>query len=201
MKIISSLSVKLPAVALTFDDGPHETLTEKFIELFAREGARGTFFELGGNVEKFPEQARRLVENGHEVGNHSYTHPHLPQLDEEEIRKQLRDTHEMILRVTGVAPKVFRAPYLDQDEKVGAILEEFGLPSIGANRRTEDWSQESTVEEIISRSVDGIQPGDIVVLHTWQAKTYDAMPEILRRIKSEGLSCVTISELMTLAEL
>jgi len=195
---ISRIETTQPAVAITFDDGPHEINTLKFVELFEKEGVKVTFFELGKRILEFPDLAVAVHVAGHEIGNHSINHPHLSSLSIEEIREQLSATQRIIEEATGFMPKVFRAPYLDQDEKVWTVCEELGLPSINASVSAQDWREEATTEQIVRDSTEKVAPGDIIVLHTWQTKSLVGMPEMIRILKGKGLACVTVSELMAM---
>lgn len=198
-KPIHRVETDKPYIAITFDDGPIPETSPAWIELFAREGCKATFFDLGKKVIDDPELAKRVHEAGHEIGNHSMTHPHLPQQSIEEVREQLTQCQELFEQTFGVAPKVFRAPYGEHSDDVWTVLDELGLPSVLGTSYA-DWSPEATVEGIIENHTKDAKPGDIHVLHTWQVKTLEAMPEMIRRYKAKGLQLVTVSELLASAK-
>jgi len=197
-KPINHVATDQPYIAITFDDGPIPETSPAWIELFAREGCKATFFDLGKKVTAEPELAKRVFEAGHEIGNHSISHPHLPELSLHDVREQLTECQRLFEETFGVAPKVFRAPYGEHSEHVWTVLEELGLPSI-MGKGYADWSPDATVEGIIENHTKDTKPGDIYILHTWQTKTLEAMPEMIRRYKEKGLQLVTVSELLASA--
>lgn len=184
-----------PVVALTFDDGPDGN-TLKLMEIFKKEGVKATFYVKGKNVKKAPGIVKKAFDAGHEIGNHTYTHPHLPKMTAEEVRKEIIDTQQAVKEATGSEPKTFRAPYLQQDEKVLTVLRELKMKSIMSSVGTNDWNKKETVASITDTATLKTKGGDIVLMHSWQKKTLDAMPEIIKRLKAKGLKFVTVSELL-----
>jgi len=155
-----------PVVALTFDDGPDGN-TLKLMELFKKEGVKATFYVLGKNVKKSPGIAKKAFDAGHEIGNHSYTHPHLPKKTAEEVRKEIIDTQNVVKEATGKEPTTFRAPYLKQDEKVLSVLKELKMPSIMSSVGTNDWNKKETVESITDKATLKTKGGDIILMHSY----------------------------------
>jgi len=199
MEPINRIETDELVVALTFDDGPHEKQTLEYIELFKQEGVKATFFETGKSMAKNPGLVKKLAEAGHEIGNHTMTHPHLPELESiDAVREQLKGTQERVFKETGQRPKVFRAPYLEYDERVHTVLKELGMPAINASRSARDWSPEASVEVILQRTTENIKGGDILLMHSWPPNTLEAMPEIIRRLKAGGFRFVTVSELLAM---
>lgn len=197
---IRAVKTAEPVVALSFDDGPQEPNTRRLIELFAREGVRATFFEVGDNVRRHPELARALVAAGHEIGNHSKTHPKLGEIAEIElVRAEVVETQAAVVEITGKAPTVFRAPYISHGPALWAVLAELKLPSVSSRLHVADWEGTVTAEAILERASQA-EPGDVILLHTWQDKTLQALPEIIRRLRAKGLRFVTVSELLALGE-
>ncbi len=196
---LKSVQTDQPVVALTFDDGPHATNTARMLELFARENIKVTFYEVGGNVAAHPALARAIHTAGHEIGNHSKTHPKLGEMaDPEAIRAELVEAQTIINEATGFTPITFRAPYLSHSPALWTLLDELKLPSIGASISTADWDGKVTKEMIIERASKA-GPGDIVLMHTWPDKTVDALPAIIANLRAKGLRFVTVSELLALA--
>lgn len=196
---VAFVATDQPVVALTFDDGPHETRTARLLEILAREDVRATFFEIGRNVADHPDLARAVVAAGHEIGNHTQTHANLAKLDDlDAVRTEIVQSQTLIHETTGVAPRVFRAPFLAHGPHVWTVLGELGLPSITTRVATRDWSADTTREQIIETAASA-GPGDIILLHTWPEKTLEAMPEIIARLRAKGLRFVTVSELLALA--
>lgn len=196
---IRTVKTDQPVVALTFDDGPHPTQTQVLLDLFAREKIKVTFFEVGKNVAKHPELARAVLAAGHEIGNHSKTHPQLGgKTDIALVRPEVVETQAIIKDATGFTPVLFRAPFLSQGPALWTVLGELKLPSIAAAHSASDWDGAVTTEQIIE-NCGKAGPGDIVILHTWPKKTADALPEIITRLRAKGLRFVTVSELLALA--
>jgi len=196
---IKSVKTDQPVVALTFDDGPHPVQTQALLDLFARENIKVTFFEIGKNVAARPELARAIHAAGHELANHSKTHPKLGEMtDVAAVRAELVETQTIIKDATGVTPVVFRAPYISHGPALWTVLGELGLPSIGGSFSASDWDAKVTKEQIIE-TCSKAGPGDIVILHTWPEKTAAALPAIIANLRAKGLRFVTVSELLALA--
>ncbi|MFG0250339.1 MAG: polysaccharide deacetylase family protein [Phycisphaeraceae bacterium JB051] len=186
-----------PYVCLTFDDGPDAKMVPKLLELFAKENVKATFFVKGNNVTAFPEVAKRIIAEGHEIGNHSRTHANLPKCETvDAVREEIVSTQKIVTDTVGVTPVTFRAPYLAHDDKVWEVLDELKLPSINASQYTDDWDKKKDAEHILTRATDNIQAGDIILLHSWRQETYDVMPEMIKRIKAAGLEMVTVKTLL-----
>ena len=194
---VTRVETKQKAVALTFDDGPNPENAPKYLKLFKDEGVKATFFVVGNNVARQADLAKQMIAAGHEIGNHSMDHANLAQLKtEEDVRGNIARAQAAVKDATGVEPKVFRAPYIAHDEKTWRVLGALQLPSVGARLDTRDWDGKSTVASITDAATLTADAGDIVLMHEWNAKTLEAMPEIIRRLKAKGLAFVTVSGLL-----
>lgn len=182
-------------VALTFDDGP-DTGTKEILELFKKEGVKGTFFVKGASVEKFPDIAKAIVAAGCEIGNHTWSHPNLSKGPDGQAREEIVKTQAMVKQVCGVEPRVFRAPYLAFDARVWQVLDELKMPGINASTYTGDSDKAITPEKILERVQAKPAPGTIVLMHSWQDKTRAVLPQIIRFYKDNGFQFVTVSELL-----
>jgi len=200
--------IAVPVVALTFDDGP-APWTLPIAEALACHGSRGTFFALG-DATAAPGGAEilsGLVAGGHEVGNHTYTHPHLTELTDDEIRDELVSAGDRLEDAIGFRPSYWRAPFFACDERVRAVVGELAGREVWFSHMTEDWEQpgEVTAQRILAK----LRPGDIVVMHdgrpatepaelSWPTRdaTVDAVGLILEEMTARGLRSVTISELL-----
>ena len=199
--LIKSVKTDHPVVALTFDDGPLPGQTQALLDLFAREKIKVTFFEIGDHVAKHPALARAIHAAGHELANHSKTHPDLGKMtDAAAIRDELVATQAIIKETIGVAPVIFRAPYISHGPALWTVLDELQLPSIGHAHAAYDWDTACTQESITERCSQA-GPGEIVLLHTWSEKSAAALPAIIANLRAKGLRFVTVSELLTLAPL
>src|SRR5437763_7137601 len=107
----SSVHVDVPYIAMTFDDGPSATLTPKLLELLAAHHIKGTFFVIGENVAEHPEIVARAAREGHEIGNHSWSHPNFAKMSDQRVREQLWRTDSAIQNATGTRPTLMRPPY------------------------------------------------------------------------------------------
>lgn len=195
---IKSVKTDQPVVALTFDDGPHPVQTQVLLDLFAREKIKVTFFEVGNNVAKYPELARAIHAAGHELANHSRTHPKLGEMtDVAAVRAELVETQAIIKDATGVTPVVFRAPYISHGPALWTVLGELKLPSISGSFSGSDWDANVTKDQIVE-TCSKAGPGDIVILHTWPEKTAEALPAIIANLRAKGLRFGTVSELLAL---
>ena len=195
--IITRVQTTEKVVALTYDDGP-EPYTLQLMEMIEKAGGRATFYVVGKTLEKEPEIVRKASDAGHDIANHTYSHPHLPELSAGEIEQEILRTQDLIEKHTGKRPTSFRAPYLEYNDEVHAVLKRAGLPAINASKSVRDWHPDTTVELIIERSTKDVQPGDIILMHSWSEKTLTAMPEVIRILKEQGYRFVTITELLDL---
>ncbi|MEW1615363.1 MULTISPECIES: polysaccharide deacetylase family protein [unclassified Streptomyces] len=188
-------------VALTFDDGPDPVYTRQVVEILERYGARATFFCVGHHVAALPEEVRRIASYGHELGNHSWSHPFLPDLTPAELREQLDRTAEELDRVTGAVPTWFRPPYGALTPEVLAALE--GHPTTLAmwDVDARDWSRPGP-EQIAATVLEGAGPGSVVLMHEGagdRAQTVQALPSIIEGLLERGLELVTVGELAAMA--
>lgn len=194
---INNVQTTQMLIALTFDDGPVPGDTEEILDILKREGAKCTFFVEGRRVAEHPDIARRIIAEGHELANHSYTHPHLSKLPSiEAIREEIHQTQAVIEEQAKVSPTLFRAPYFDIDERVTSVIEELGLPQVRASILTEDWKKEITQKDVSQAVLEDPQPGDIALMHDWSASTIQALPGIIQELKKRGFTMVTVSNLI-----
>ncbi len=196
----SSVHVAGPYLAMTFDDGPHATLTPKLLDLLAEKKIKATFFVLGENVARHPEIVRRAVAEGHEIGNHSWAHPNLARLSDEALRDQLQRTDDRIAQATGLHPKVMRPPYgsLTARQRLW-VHREFGYKVILWDVDPLDW-KEPGPSVVARRLISGAKAGSILLSHDIHAQTIAAMPETFDALLAKGFKFVTVSELIALAQ-
>ncbi|SDK16445.1 polysaccharide deacetylase family protein [Nonomuraea jiangxiensis] len=185
---------RVKCVALTFDDGPGR-YTGKLLDLLRKRDVRATFFVVGQMVaeDRGGRITRRIADEGHELGNHSWSHPSLPGLSHEQLEHQLRRTESIVLRLTGIRMRMMRPPYGATDEKVAAEARREGLAQIMWNVDTLDWRDR--VASVVAKRAGRATPGSIVLLHDIHASTVDAVPEILDTLGKKGFTFVTVSEL------
>jgi len=197
---VTKVATSKPLVALTFDDGPHAVNTPKLLALFKKHNAKATFFVSGSSVKRHPKLAARMLAEGHELGNHTTRHYDLAKKDAATVRKEIESTQAAVLEATGKAPVVFRAPFLSHSPDVWKVLGELKMPAINASRYTDDWKGTITAKEILEKATAKTGPGDIVIMHSWQNKTVQAMEDIIKRLQARGCKLVTVSQLLAASE-
>jgi len=194
----SRVSVAGPYVALTFDDGPHATHTPRLLDILRARNVKATFYVIGKNVDLYPGIVRRTVAEGHEIGNHTYTHPKLSSLSNDRVISEIRKTDEAIVRACGVRPKTLRPPY-------GALLQSqrqmvhstFGYPTIMWSVDPLDWRKPG-VGVVTSRIVSGTNNGAIILVHDLHGSSVDAMPATIDSLLRKGYRFVTVSQLLAM---
>lgn len=194
----SSVHTSLPFVALTFDDGPHPTNTPRLLDILRARNVKATFYVVGTNAKKYPNIMRRMIAEGHEIGNHTVTHGNLTKMSEAEIRQELAESHRTIQSATGVPPRTMRPPYgaITKAQK-SWIRREFGYPSIMWNVDPEDWKKPGP-SVVASRLVSGARPGGILLVHDIHAPTIDAMPQTIDQLLRKGFQFVTVTQLIAM---
>lgn len=165
------------------------------IDILGKYDVKATFFVVGDWVTKYPESVKALFDAGHEIMNHSDTHPHLPQLSREDIIKQIQSCDEKIEKVTGVRPFLTRVPYGDYNDKVVGTLREIGHYTVQWDVDSLDWKDLSS-KEIYDRVTEKVKPGSIVLFHNAAKHTPEALPMIIENLQSKGYSFVPISQLI-----
>ncbi len=189
------------AVALTFDDGPSRE-TPRLLDLLAEHGAAATFFQIGSNVERLPEVARAVREAGHEIGNHSHTHPYFHMLGPRGIESELARAQEAITRVTGARPRFLRVPYGVRWFGLGGAQQHLGLTGVMWTVIGLDWKHPAEV--VIRRILNGLAGGAIICLHDGCrldpaariGATLEAVRQIIPAIHARGFKLVTLSQLL-----
>ncbi len=196
----TSVKVPGPYVAMTFDDGPHPDFTPRLLDILKQRGIKATFYLVGQNVVEYPQIVARMVAEGHEVGNHSWSHPFFTKMSESAVRSQLQRTHDAILQACGAAPTTLRPPYgaITNSQKQW-ISRDFGYPTIMWSVDPLDWKNRNATI-VTQRIVSTASPGDIILAHDIHKSTIDAMPETLDALLARGLHFVTVSEIIRLSQ-
>jgi peptidoglycan/xylan/chitin deacetylase (PgdA/CDA1 family) len=200
----------LKLVALTFDDGP-SAWTPAVLDLLREHEARATFFVIGARVRERPDDLRRIVAEGHEVGSHTLTHPRLTEVDDEEARAEIAGGTAAVEEVLGKRPRLFRPPGFHADARVLAIVAELGLEAVFADVDPRDWQPGMESHTIFRLTLSGLKPGAIVDLHDGYpppptssrddcTPTVEALDHLLPCLRAEGYESVTISELLRAAQ-
>jgi len=199
--MITEVSTSQKAVAITFDDGPNPIYTPQVLEIFAKAEGKATFFMIGEQMEKNPELVKEAAEQGHEIGNHTYSHPKLTELTPADCLAEIERTEQMIRELTGKKPVTFRPPYLDYNHETISVVESKGYSMIGAlNLEAQDWEQPG-VDHILAASKKSVKNGSILIFHDGygdRSQTIQAVRELVSDLKSQGYQLLTVSELLNL---
>ena len=188
-----------PYIAMSFDDGPSATLTPKLLDLLATRHIKATFFVIGENVMEHPEIVARAAREGHEIGNHSWSHPNLAKMSQESVRSQLQRTDDAIKNATGERPTLMRPPYGSiTDREKHWIHDEFGYRIILWDVDPYDWKRPGPAV-VRNRILKETRPGSIVLSHDIHPGTIEAMPSTLDALEANGFKFVTVSELIGMA--
>jgi peptidoglycan/xylan/chitin deacetylase (PgdA/CDA1 family) len=194
----TDVNVDGPYIAMTFDDGPHATNTPKLLDLAAKRHIKLTFFVLGECVQQNPAVLQREVAEGHEIGNHSWSHPNLAKLSDEAVRSQLQRTEYIIVKTAGVKPKLMRPPYgeLTKRQRVW-VNHDFGYKVILWDVDPLDWKRPGP-SVVARRIIAGARPGSIILSHDIHPPTIEAMPQVFDALLAKGFKFVTVSELLAM---
>jgi peptidoglycan/xylan/chitin deacetylase (PgdA/CDA1 family) len=190
-------------IALTYDDGPNDIVTERLLDVLAHHNVRATFFLIGRYVRQRPQIARAIAASGHVIGNHTFTHPLLTFKSENEIRQQLVQCQAAIEDVIGERSRLFRPPFGGRRPAVLRIARELGLHPIMWNVTGYDWN--APPAPVIEKKVaDQIRGGEVILLHDGghkqigadRSQTVLATDHLIEHYKKEGYSFVTIPQMM-----
>ncbi|MDQ7794443.1 MAG: polysaccharide deacetylase family protein [bacterium] len=182
-------------LAISFDAAWGSERTPEILEVLARYDVRTTFFLVGFWIDRYPEVLRQIVDAGHEVGNHTASHPHLNSLSREQIARELEIVHRQLEEATGKAPYLFRPPFGEYSNKVIEVAEELGYLTIQWSVDSLDW-KDVTARQIAARVLDRAHPGAIILFHNNAENTPVALPAIIETLQTRGYRVVPISELV-----
>lgn len=182
-------------VAISFDAAWGADKTPQLLDILDQYNVKTTFFLVDFWMEKYPEMTKQIAAHGHEIQNHSATHPHLNSLAPEEIRHELEQTNTRIRELTGQEPQLFRPPFGEYNNTVLTIVKDLGMFAIQWDVDSLDW-QNLTADEISQRVLGKIQPGSIVLFHNNAEHTPAALSTIIEKLQSDGYEIVPVSELI-----
>ncbi len=190
----------LPYIALTFDDGPHPTLTPKLLDILASERVLATFYVVGKNVLRYPSIMRRIENEGHEIGNHSHSHCLLKNLPKEEVKKEVVSLQYLLKKQLGHYPETFRPPYgAFTFSQAQWLKKDYNLTSVHWDVDPLDWKRPS-VSVLRDRLVSKAQPGSILLLHDIHPNSVTVIPSVIKELRKKGYQFVTVSELLKMTE-
>ncbi len=182
-------------IALTFDAAWGADKTQGILDIMAEYGAKGTFFLVGFWIDKYEAETKAIAEAGFEIGNHSRNHLNMPKLSDEEIRAEIEYVNGRVNELTGKTPKFFRAPFGDYSDRLMTALEKLDMVGIQWSIDSLDWKGLGA-SEICDRVLPKAKSGDIVLFHNNSDHVLDALPIVLKTLRSRGFRFVTLSEMV-----
>lgn len=178
-------------VAITFDDGPSPTVTPQVLDTLKKYNAKATFYVLGNKVAERPDLAQRIVNEGHEIGNHTWTHPNLVNLTDEAIVDEYNRTTKIIIEATGYTPSTFRPPYGSINDRVSSLIP---LEPVLWSIDTLDWKHRNANATVNIVNAN-LHNNAVILMHDIHQPTANALDRVLANIQAAGYEMVTISEL------
>lgn len=190
-------------VAITLDDGPHKTLTNRAMDAFEKYNGRGTFFELGENMSKYPDIVKNVYERGHEIASHTYSHSKLTKLEASKLDEEIKRTQDACFEITGDEPTLIRPPYGAKNDTVKAAFSSYGLTMILWDGDTEDWryskkdnGAQTICDHIIRDTIANTGDGNIVLIHDIHNNSIAGLEMALEKLNKQGYQFVTVSDLL-----
>jgi peptidoglycan-N-acetylglucosamine deacetylase len=178
--------------ALTFDDGPHRTVTRRILDILNQEGVHATYFPVGRVAQHQGDLIRDFVASGHEIGNHSLTHSDLRAMGADAQRYEIAETNR-ILRSFGANPVLFRPPYGRYSDGLLSIARSEQMGSVLWTVDTRDWKVRNA-DKIVEHIKTAAGTGSVFLMHSTYASTADALPRVIAELRGKGCEFVTLSE-------
>lgn len=182
-------------VSISFDASWGADKTIPILDILDQYNVKTTFFLVGGWVDKYPDMLKEIVARGHEIGNHSDTHAHMNQLNEQSIRKELQDMSAKVEALTGIRPSLFRPPYGEYNDKVISVARAEGYEAVQWSIDSLDWKDRGT-QDIIKQCTHRVDNGDIVLFHNDSKDIVNALPTVIQHYQSLGYSIIPVSEIL-----
>ncbi|MBD3109346.1 polysaccharide deacetylase family protein [Bacillus sp. AGMB 02131] len=193
---LATLDSNLKYVALTFDDGPHKDYTPQILDTLKKYNAKATFYILGNRASYYPDIVKRTYNEGHEIGNHTWSHSNLKSLSQETMMQEINSTSNEIAKITGKMPTTIRPPYGAYN---AAVQEYVSMPIILWSVDTLDWKHRNSTQ--IKQEVQAnVTNGSIVLMHDIHQATAEALEDVLISLTKQGYRFVTVSELLQLTD-
>ena len=189
-------------VALTFDDGPDEVFTPQILDVLRRHGVKATFFLLGENMLKYPELTQQIANEGHIIGNHTFSHPKLTEIGDERYHKEIEDAEDLIKLLVGYKPRYFRPTYGAINESQVAWASRRGMMVVQWSIDTDDWRGKSA-SEVMNTVMKNLLPGSIILQHNADGVplqgSVDALDGMIDALHKAGAGLVTLEEMFGLS--
>lgn len=194
--LISTEALKkseLKFVCITIDDVPEAVYTKQMLEVLLKHKARATFFVNGARVKAFPETAKMIAAAGHEIANHTWSHPRMTKLSSSEAKAELQKTNEIVKKLCDVTPKFYRPPFGDNDARITNLAGESGLITVLWSIDTQDWKKPG-VDKINAAVSGSLHNGAVILMHGTNDQSPLALDKILSDLSAKGYVTVTMSE-------
>ncbi len=192
---IYSVDTKDKVCSISFDAAWGNEQTEDLLNTLDKYNIKTTFFLVGQWAEKYPDSVKEIAKRGHDIGNHSSTHAHMPALSAEKMKEEINDCNNRIKKLTGKTPTLFRPPYGDYDNNVVNMVKSMNMYCVQWNIDSLDWKDPS-IGRIVYNCTDKLTPGSIILLHNGATNTPNALPKIIEAIRDKGYKIVPISKLI-----
>ena len=180
---------------ISFDAAWGNEETPQLLKILDEQNVKATFFLVGEWVDKYPDDVKTIAARGHDIGNHSNTHPHMPQLSKDTACAEIKACNDKICKLTGSAPTLFRPPYGDYDNMVVDSVKQMGMYCVQWDVDSLDW-KDPTPEQMTKTVLDKVKDGSIVLMHNGAKNTPAALPGIIKGIKDKGFEIVLIKDLI-----
>lgn len=210
VRIFRQGNPNLPFIALTFDDGPDPTVTPAVLDALKAHGAKATFFMVGRHVEAYPDLARRVANEGHDIGNHTYTHLSPLAHKKVTVDQEFLKAQEAIKKATGVEPHLFRPPRGLYNREALRLVRDYHVTIVLWSRSSRDWL-ELTPQEMVRSLVGTVRNGDVILFHDggnlvsssggWHQNLVSGLPTLLDELSAKGFHFVAVSDLMLISGL
>lgn len=181
--------------SISFDAAWGNEQTDGLLDTLDEYNVKTTFFLVGDWAKKYPDSVKKIAEKGHDIGNHSSTHPYMTQLSSDVMNKELCDCNREIKKLTGKSPTLFRPPYGDYNNDVVEAVNSLDMYCVQWNIDSLDWKDPSA-ERIVGNCVNKLEKGSIILLHNGATNTPEALPKLIEAIKAKGYKIVPISKLL-----
>ncbi len=184
-----------PWIALTFDDGPHPVMTQRLLDTLKQEGVSATFFVVGKMAVRYPDIVREMARQGHEVSNHTFSHPKLPRTKSPAVINELTQTRAVIQQLTGQDTWLYRPPGGDYSKRTVKAASSAGYHMVLWSILTKDVNG-ATVESMQRRIHEKAADGSIILMHSGIPNTIQMLPQVIADLRSQGYQFVTVSQLL-----
>ena len=188
--IRKDLDPEKPMVALTFDDGPYDRVTNRIVKVLAKHDSRATFFVVGNRVERYADTMKNAYNKGNQIATHTFDHGDLSKMKKKQIHRELKRAFRVMKKINGENPTMLRPPYGNVNDKMRQTIR---IPMIYWNVDTEDWASRNK-DKILSRC-KSIKDGDIVLMHDLYPSTAAAVEKLVPKLRKKGFQLVTVEEL------